>query len=205
MTLIRKGIRRQPETRLGQLFASTPKTCKVCKCQFDARLPMATVCSMECAKSLAVSIRGKAEKQKLVKERKDTKEKLARLKTRAQWAKEAQQAFNGWVRARDAGMPCISCGRHHQGQNHAGHYLSVGSRPELRYEPLNVHLQCAPCNTHLSGNAVLYRQALLAKIGPDYLAWLEGPHPTRHYTVEKLQEIKRHYSAKTKALKKEQV
>lgn len=202
--MIRKGIRRQPTARLGQMFGSTTKTCKVCRCEFVARLPMATVCGLECAKSRAVSIRGKAEKVKAVKERKADKEKLAKLKTRAQWAKEAQTAFNAWVRARDAGHACISCGRHHQGQNHAGHYLSVGARPELRYEPLNVHLQCAPCNTHLSGNAVLYRHALLAKIGAVHLDWLEGPHPTRHYTVEMLQEIKRHYSAKTKALKKGQ-
>ena len=200
MTLIRAGIRRQPET-LGQFVPVKPKTCKVCKAKFTGGMPMATVCGLNCAKSLAVSIRGKAEKVAAVRERKADKVALDKLKSRSTLAKEAQTAFNAWVRARDAGHACISCGRHHQGQNHAGHYLSVGARPELRYEPLNVHLQCAPCNTHLSGNAVLYRQALLAKIGAEYLAWLEGPHPTRHYTVEKLQEIKRYYTAKTKALK----
>ena len=185
------------------LFTKTirPKTCRVCKCKFQPRMSLATVCGVPCAQALAVSIRGKAAKVAAVKERKDTKDKLNKLKSRSTWAKEAQTAFNAWVRARDAGSACISCGRHHQGQNHAGHYLSVGARPELRYEPLNVWLQCAPCNTHLSGNAVLYRQALLLKIGAEKLDWLEGPHPTRHYTVDNLKALKADYTGMAKALK----
>ena len=179
-----------------------PKTCKVCKCKFQPRMSMATVCGVPCAQTLAVSIRGKAAKVAAVKARKDTKDKLDKLKSRSTWAKEAQTAFNAWVRARDAGSACISCGRHHQGQNHAGHYLSVGARPELRYEPLNVWLQCAPCNTHLSGNAVLYRQALLLKIGADKLNWLEGHHPTRHYTTDELKAIKADYTARARELQK---
>lgn len=202
MTLIRAGIKRQPKATLGQFLA--PRVCKVCKSEFTGGMPMAKVCGLDCAKSLAVSIRGKAEKVVAVKERRETKVKLDKLKSRSQWAREAQASFNAWVRVRDSGMACISCGRHHQGQNHAGHYLSVGARPELRYEPLNVHLQCAPCNTHLSGNAVLYRQALIGRIGLGGVEWLEGPHPTRHYTVDDLKAIKQDYAAKVRQLKKEQ-
>ena len=179
-----------------------PKTCKVCRCKFEPRMSLAIVCSNPCAQALAVSIRGKAAKVAAVKARKDTKDKLDKLKSHSTWAKEAQTAFNARVRARDSGNACISCGRHHQGQNHAGHYLSVGARPELRYEPLNVWLQCAPCNTHLSGNAVLYRQALLAKIGADKLNWLEGHHPTRHYTIDELKAIKADYTARVRELQK---
>ena len=165
--------------------------------------PGAIVCSEPCSMAFAISKNGKAKKVEAIKERKADAIKRNKLKSRSQWAKEAQTVFNAWVRARDAGNPCISCGRHHQGQYHAGHYLSVGARPELRYEPLNVWLQCAPCNTHLSGNAVLFRQALLARIGADKLDWLEGKHPTRRYTVEELQAIKKDYAFRTKELKKE--
>lgn len=210
MTIIRSGIRRQPET-LGQFIAVKPKTCKVCKAKFEARLPMATVCSMACAQSLAVSVRGKAEKVAAVKDRKakavdqrETREKLDKLKSRSTWAKEAQTAFNQFIRLRDVDLPCISCGRHHQGQYHAGHYLSVGARPELRFVESNVHKQCAPCNTHLSGNAVLYRAALVVHIGLTAVEALEGPHPINHYTVDQLVAIKTDYAAKTRALKKEQ-
>ena len=144
----------------------------------------------------------KVKAKEMAQDKRETKAKLDKLKSRSTWAKEAQTAFNAWVRARDAGSACISCGRHHQGQNHAGHYLSVGARPELRYEPLNVWLQCAPCNTHLSGNAVLYRQALLLKIGADKLNWLEGHHPTRHYTTDELKAIKADYTARARELQK---
>jgi hypothetical protein len=204
MSLIRKGIRRRPEARLGQFFAVKSKVCQNCKQKFTPELPGAIACSELCAIAYAVSVNGKARKVAQVKERKATKEKLLALKSRSALAKEAQTSFNAWVRVRDAGMACISCGRHHQGQNHAGHYLSVGARPELRYEPLNVHLQCAPCNTHLSGNAVLYRQALLVRIGAEKLDWLEGPHPTRHYTRDELIAIKQDYAAKARALLKAQ-
>lgn len=177
------------------------RKCKVCKCAFEPRLPMQVVCGMDCAKTLAVSVRGKLEKVKAVKERKETREKLDKLKSRATWAREAQAAFNGFIRARDAGSPCISCSRHHEGQYHAGHYLSVGARPELRFNEFNVHKQCAPCNTYLSGNAVLYRKALMEKIGVELVDSLEGPHAPCHYTIDHLKGIKTTYVAKTRALK----
>ena len=179
------------------------KKCKVCRAPFEPRLPMAQVCSIDCARSLAVSVRGKAEKQAAIKQRKADRERKEKLKTRAELAREAQQAFNAWVRLRDADKPCISCGRHHEGQYHAGHYMSVGARPELRYEPLNVWKQCAPCNTHLSGNAVLFRQALVREIGLDRVEWLDGPHPAKKYTADELRAIKAEYTAKARELKRE--
>jgi hypothetical protein len=180
------------------------KKCKVCRTSYEPSKPMQTVCSPACALSLAVSKRGKAEKTAQVKERRETKVKLDKLKSRATWAKEAQTAFNLFVRVRDADQPCISCGRHHQGQFHAGHYLSVGARPELRFEEFNVAKQCAPCNTHLSGNAVLFRKALLEKLGVEVVDWLEGPHATKHYSVDDLKAIKADYTAKAKTLKEAQ-
>jgi hypothetical protein len=181
-----------------------PKTCTVCKTSFTpARMGM-KVCSPFCAMTFAKSVTGKAAKVAAVKDRRETKVKLDKLKSRAAWAKEAQTAFNFFIRLRDADQPCISCGRHHQGQYHAGHYLSVGARPELRFEELNVHKQCAPCNTHLSGNAVLFRKALLEKLGVELVEWLEGPHKPSKYTIDDLKTIKVDYAAEAAALKKAQ-
>ena len=183
------------------------KRCKVCSQPFEPRPPRALVCSEDCAGAFAVSKRLKeerrAEKAAQALERKDTKARKERLKSRSELAREAQQAFNQWVRLRDADKPCISCGRHHEGQYHAGHYLSVGARPELRYEPFNVWKQCSPCNTHLSGNAVLFRQALVREIGQDKVDWLEGPHPAKKYTADELRAIKTEYAAKARELKRE--
>jgi hypothetical protein len=85
---------------------------------------------------------------------------------------------------------------------HAGHYMSVGARPELRFDENNVNAQCAPCNNHLSGNIVLYRKGLIAKIGLEAVEALEGPHEPKHYTVDDLKQIKADYTAMAKALEK---
>ena len=132
--------------------------------------------------------------------KRDRERKMA-VKPLSYWMKRAQSAFNAWVRARDAGQPCISCGRHHQGQNHAGHYRPAGSNPELRFEPDNCHLQCAPCNSHLSGNLTAYRPALIAKVGLERVEWLEGPHDPKRYRKEDYRAIEAEYKAKLKELK----
>ena len=152
-------------------------------------------CSPLCALSTA-----KDEKRR--KQKREARKARERLKTRSEWAKEAQAAFNAWVRERDYGEPCISCGRMHEGQWHAGHYRSVGACPELRFEPLNCNLQCVPCNHHKSGNIVEYRINLVKKIGEGKVAWLEGPHEPKRYTVEELQAIKREYSRMARELRK---
>ena len=157
-------------------------------------------CDVDC---MAAHGMQKAREAKAKKERKKTRAAKERLKTLSDHAREAQQAFNAWIRERDARLPCISCGRHHQGQYHAGHYRTVGSHPELRFEPLNVHKQCAPCNNHKSGNIVEYRINLLDRIGKEALEWLEGPHKPRKYRAEELKEIKAEYRRKFRELQRQ--
>ena len=91
---------------------------------------MQSVCSPECALSLAKSARAKAEKVRQVKERKADAAKRERMKTKGQWVNEAQAAFNAYIRLRDQGKPCICCGRPTAGDPNsvdAGHYRSTGS------------------------------------------------------------------------------
>jgi hypothetical protein len=121
-----------------------------------------------------------------------------KARSRRDWLKLAQVAFNAYIRKRDEALPCISCGRHHTGQYHAGHYLSTGARPELRFEEDNNHKQCSACNNHLSGNIALYRISLIKKIGLDRVEWLEGPHEPKKYTIEELITIRDHYRSKLK-------
>lgn len=135
------------------------------------------------------------------KDRRLTREAKAKLKTRRDYEREAQAVFNKWVRLRDADQPCISCGRFHTGKYDAGHYRSTGSNPALRFEPLNVHKQCVPCNQHKSGNVIEYRIRLLARIGEEKVNWLEGPHEPKHYTIDDLKAIKAKYAALVKEMK----
>lgn len=119
---------------------------------------------------------------------------------RGYWIKQAQAAFNAYIRARDDALPCVSCGRHHSGQYHAGHYRTVGANPELRFEPDNCHKQCAPCNNHLSGNLVNYRMQLIERIGIERVEWLEGPHDAKKYSIDDLKGIVKEYKDKLKQL-----
>ena len=197
-------------------MANRKKRCKCCGEYHDAesgvQLPAGFFCSKEHAiehglevsrkrteRLLAKAVRAQAEDAKNAAKR--DRERRMEVKPLSYWMKLAQSAFNAWVRARDAGQPCISCGRFHQGQNHAGHYRPAGSNPELRFEPDNCHLQCAPCNSHLSGNLSKYRPALIAKIGLERVEWLEGHHEPKRYRKEDYQAIEAEYKAKLKELK----
>ncbi len=133
-------------------------------------------------------------------ERKERQAGLAALKTRTHWLREAQAAFNAFIRARDAAEPCISCGRFHTGSYDAGHYRSVGAQPALRFDENNVHKQCVPCNQHKGGNIVEYRIRLIQKIGAEAVALLEIEHEPARYSIEDAQRIKAVYKAKLKAL-----
>jgi hypothetical protein len=125
---------------------------------------------------------------------------VAAAKPLAALRREAQEAFNRFIRLRDAVRPCIACGRHHDGQWHAGHYLTVGAHPELRFEELNCHASCQPCNTHLSGNLIEYRKGLVLRYGAELVRWLEGPHEPKHYTRDDLIAIRKKYAEKCKKI-----
>ena len=175
------------------------KSCKVCRTRFEPTRPFQAWCSGECAIALLDRKKAKA----AAEDRRHTRAALVKLKPRAQLVREAQAAFNAWVRMRDAHESCVSCGRMHEGQWHAGHYRSAGSRPDLRFDPTNVHKQCAPCNTHLSGNQIPYRVTLLQRIGQAEVDRLEGPATGAKLTRDELIALKAEYVQKRKALEAE--
>ncbi|MBM0140187.1 recombination protein NinG [Pseudomonas cannabina] len=190
------------------LQSKTPraKKCRVTECgaSFVPQKLGQAVCSPACAIIDAPRNQAKARKAMAQVERSEIKVRKEKLKSRSDHMKDTQQAFNEWVRHRDAALPCVSCGRDHQGQWHAGHFKSAGGHPELRFEPLNVWKQCAPCNTHKSGDLVNYRAELVRRIGIVNVEWLEGPHEPQKYTIEELKALTAKYRALTRELKKGQ-
>lgn len=181
-----------------------PKKCRVATCRTSfvpSRMGQA-VCSPACALIDGPRHAPKARKALDQIDRKEIKVRKEKLKSRAGHAKDTQRAFNEWVRLRDADLPCVSCGRHHDGQYHAGHYRTVAANPAIRFEPLNVHKQCAPCNNHKSGDIVNYRIELVKRIGAEAVEWLEGPHEPKKYTIEQLKAMTAEYRAKTRELKR---
>jgi hypothetical protein len=107
------------------------------------------------------------------------RERKQKLKTKSDYLKEAQAAFNAYVRARDKDDACVSCGNYVLddqigGGWDAGHYRSTGSAPHLRFNLHNCHKQCVKCNRFLSGNVAEYRKGLIEKIGIEKVEALEA-------------------------------
>ena len=177
-----------------QIKEPKAKSCKVCKAKFTPRASTQVVCSWQCAAAFTA-------KEKEKRDRQEYRQKKQELKSRRDWLNEAQTAFNAYIRERDKDLPCVSCGRHHQGQYHAGHYRSVAAASQLRYNEDNVHKQCQPCNTHKSGNAIEYRINLIKRIGIERVEWLENNNDVVKWTIEQAKQIKKLYNTKLKELK----
>lgn len=178
------------------------KKCRVCKAKFEPFNSLQQVCSTACALQKAQKDFQKDTERKAKEQRKWIREQKAKVKSRGEHLKEAQQAFNAYIRERDRHRPCISCGTYTAGQYHAGHYRTTKAAPELRFEELNCHKQCAQCNNFDSGNIVEYRISLIQRIGQEAVDWLEGPHEAKHYTTDELKEIKRKYRAMKRELER---
>lgn len=170
--------------------------CKICKDKFEARYFL----QKTCVNPACLAEWAKLDREVKSDKAHNKKKKELKDNDRSFRAKEAQKAFNAYIRSRDIKDPCISCQRHHKGQYHAGHYRSVGACPELRFEELNNNKQCAPCNNHLSGNITEYRINLIKKIGLDKVEWIEGKHEPKKYTCAQLKEIELKYKSLLKSV-----
>jgi hypothetical protein len=195
-------VRKDPDTAR---LTIPVKRCKVCRKGFIPARPMQLVCSLPCSKVYA----GKVAEGKAKAERKEDKAKREALKTIPQLIKEAQFAFNAYIRARDkaAGHACICCGSPLEwgkfgGAVDAGHYRSTGSASHLRFHEDNCHAQRADCNRYGAGRAVDYRIGLVSRIGLDRVEAIERNNEVTKWTREGLRAIKAEYQAKAAELRK---
>lgn len=187
-----------------------PKTCRntECKAKFVPVRPLQIACGIRCALAIDAAKKAKDRKQADRKERAERKAAKEKLKPRGEYMREAQKAFNEFIRWRDriAGHACISSGKPLDWESNsvdAGHYRSVGAAPHLRFNEANCHAQSKQDNRWLSGNAVDYRIGLISRIGLEAVESLEADNEPRKYTIADLQAIKAEYRAKTRELKRE--
>ena len=172
------------------------KKCKVCKNEFTPIYTTAqSTCSLSCAIEHTAQKKSKAwnERKKILKDELTTVQDLMKV---------AQQVFNKYIRLRDEGNLCISCGKTINGVRHASHYLSAGGHSAVRFHLDNVWVSCFKCNVMLSGNGIEYRMRLINNIGVERVEWLEnnGSIPKK-WTREELKEIIELYKQKIKDFK----
>lgn len=169
-----------------------PKPCRQCGKEFQPVRSMQVLCSGRCAIRQATA----ASKAKKAAERATTKARRDAIKSRAKWLAECQAIVNKLVRLRDLrlGRGCITCGAKPAqkigGTYDAGHFLSVGSAPHLRFWMPQIALQCVVCNRHQGGRALAFRKALIERRGVEWVEQLESRHELAKFSVDYLKRFK---------------
>ncbi|NMZ09288.1 recombination protein NinG [Pseudomonas proteolytica] len=200
-------MKRTPLQRKTPLQSGPPrrKRCPECRVMFTKTRESQAVCGeIECAIAHGQSEKGRAIAGKALAEvgRRDIKVRKEKLKSRADHAKEAQAVINRYVRLRDAHLGCISCDKPARwgGQWHCSHFRSVGAAAHLRFNLWNMNKSCSQCNSHLSGNIMVYRPRLVQKIGAEKVAWLECNQDLNRHEIPYLKRLKAVFAKKVKRL-----
>lgn len=172
--------------------------CRKCKSNFEPIYREGIIISRLCLSCLWAKARAKVRKDK-VREKIELKEKL---KTKSEWLKDLQKVFNEFIRLRDKNKPCISCGKPLIGKYDAGHYFTVGSYPNIRFNEDNVHGQCVECNQHKHGNINEYSLHLPNRIGQEqFNKLLEDRLKPLNLTLSEVKDLIKKYKEKIKQLK----
>ena len=175
------------------------KPCQHCGSEFTPARPLQRVCSAICA-----ARKVKADKKTEAATTKARKEALKRI---PDYIKDAQHAFNAFIRQRDQLQPCICCGMPLTldaigGGFDCGHYRSTGSASHLRFHEDNAHGQRKVCNRYGAGRAVDYRIGLIARIGIERVEALEHSNAVHKWTKDELIEITQVYRTKLKEMQR---
>lgn len=203
--------RKTPMRTTSQLSRSAKpmkmRKCKICRINEVPNIYASICIDMECILTYANRERDKRLAKEVKVERTSIKVRKEAIKTRSDYMKEAQIAFNAYVRLRDACLSCICCAQPLGdaaigGGYDCGHYRSVGSAPHLRFDERNAHAQRKQCNRYGAGRAVDYRIGLIACLGIAMVEALESDTTVKKYTISDLIAIRNEYRAKLKALKK---
>lgn len=177
-----------------------PRPCKQCKQEYVPTRALQSVCSLPCALEQSRSKQAKEQKKKDIQWKRDNK-------TWSEWDNGAQKACRRYIRARDKGKPCISCGIKEQKRIRAshfdcGHWRSVGSAHHLRMHFLNQAGQCVRCNQTLGGNSVEYRKGLIKRIGRERVEALEVDNGIKKYDIDQLKRMTKLFNKRAKYYEK---
>lgn len=130
---------------------------KMCGCYSDWLLNSETG-KIKLAKAI-----GHVQKPRLEFEKaQNEKKQRSKLQQTHSHTKTVVHAF---VRDRDKGKPCISCGAVWKPDFQCGHFYPAGSFETLRYHLDNLNGQCQGCNLYNSGNFENYSLRLPNRIG----------------------------------------
>jgi len=113
-----------------------------------------------------------------------------------------------YIKLRDRGNSCVSCGMPWNESHQAGHFYKAELYSNLKYDEKNIHNQCVGCNIHKDGNHQPYRERIKSRVGSDGLEYLDQKaaefktQTTFKWDREELNQIRDYYKQKIKELKK---
>lgn len=145
----------------------------------------------------------KASKPRLDLEK--AKEETKRNKSLSALLINVRTVCHDYIKKRDYGKPCISCGEPWHKDFQAGHYYKAELYSTLKYNEDNIHGQCEGCNIRKEGNLSEYAVKLPKRIGElafkqlNRLAELDHQQDFKWDRIE-LNEIREQYKRKIKSL-----
>lgn len=128
------------------------------------------------------------EMQKAIELDKDAKLlKASKINTKTQ--------VHAYIRERDKGKNCISCGVEWNNTFQAGHFYKSETFETLKYDLHNINGQCFRCNNFLDGNFDNYSLNLANRIGQEnYDNLVKLAEKDKHYqkvwNIENLKEVR---------------
>lgn len=184
--------------------------CKHCKEKFEVKYfnQKYHLDRDECIKAMVEANTAKLKKDQEAARKADTKERKEKIKTHSDYLRDLQPIFNTFIRLRDYNEKCISCEKPLIGDNpekpkkfDAGHFRSVGSNPQLRFNEENVYGQCVHCNRDKHGNLLEYRKNLILKVGIEKVEYLENLNDSNKLSIPEIKDLIIVYRNKIKTLK----
>lgn len=191
--------------------AIRPRRCDArkggCGEMFTPARQMQKACGPRCASLMVEHMKARTAEKAAREDRKQTRAQLEALKGVQTLKKEAQEAFNRYVRLRDAGKGCFVCGvtlvlGGVGGGFDAGHIRSRSNADNLRFDERNVHGQCKSCNAAGATKDHEMRAAADRLLGPEVAAELYADNKPIKWQRDQLREIRDTYRRKAKELEK---
>jgi len=120
--------------------------------------------------------------------------------------KKLDNIFKLYIRMRD--LPngygnCCSCNRQILfSESDGGHFINCGAMP-VRWDEMNVHAQCRPCNRFKEGNGPGYTLFMIDRYGRDRVQLLiQKSEVTTKYWDFEVEMMIKDYRARVKDMKK---
>lgn len=136
----------------------------------------------------------------------DFKKERKKRDNLSQLIDSTKKVCHEYIRLRDKGKPCISCGTPWHQDFQAGHFYKAELFSSIKFHEFNINGQCPQCNLRKEGNEGGYRINLPERIGKENFELLNELAALDKQTDFKwdrvaLIEIRSYYRKKIKELK----